>query len=78
MALWLNYRPDLTPPPAAMSLNSEPAVPEEREAQHLPPKSFADAAQEALEPQSHANGTNDAAEHDAQPEDVKVVLTISE
>ena len=71
MALWLNYRPDLTPPPAAMSLNPEPAVPEEREAQHLPPKSFADAAQEALEPQSHANGTNDAAEHDAQPEDVK-------
>jgi hypothetical protein len=73
MALWLNYRPDpdLTPPPAAMSLNSEPAVPEEREAQHLPPKSFADAAQEALEPQSHANGTHDAAEHDAQPEDVK-------
>jgi hypothetical protein len=71
MALWLNYRPDLTPPPAAMSLNPEPAVPEEREAQHLPPKSFADAAQEALEPQSHANGTHDAAEHDAQPEDVK-------
>jgi hypothetical protein len=70
MALWLNYRPDLTPPPAAMSLNPEPAVPEEREAQHLPPKSFADAAQEALEPQSHANGTHDAAEHDAQPEDV--------
>ena len=71
MALWLNYRPDLTSPPAAMSLNPEPAVPEEREAQHLPPKSFAAAAQEALEPQSHANGINDAAEHDAQPEDVK-------
>ncbi|KAF3006027.1 diacylglycerol O-acyltransferase 1 [Curvularia kusanoi] len=71
MALWLNYRPDTVPPSAAMSLNPEPAAPEEREAQHLPPKSFADAAQEALEPQSHANGTDDVGEHDAQPKDVK-------
>lgn len=62
MALWLNYRPDSAPPPAAMSLNAEPAVPEEREAQHLPPKSYADAAEEALEPPSHVNGTDGAAE----------------
>ncbi|KAJ8116988.1 hypothetical protein OPT61_g1705 [Boeremia exigua] len=63
MALWVNYRPDNVRSSADMSLNSEPAAPEEREAQHLPPKSFADAAQEALEPQSHANGVNGAAEN---------------
>ncbi|KAF2474966.1 diacylglycerol O-acyltransferas-like protein 2B [Lindgomyces ingoldianus] len=46
-----------------MSLNAEPSVPEEREAQHLPPKSYAAAAEEALavalapEPESHVNGT---------------------
>lgn len=61
MALWVNYRPDNSSPPTTMSLNPEPAAPEEREAHNLPPKSFADAAQEALEPQSHANGTVDAA-----------------
>lgn len=71
MALWLNYRPNNVPPTAAMSLNPEPAAPEEREAQHLPPKSFADAAQEALEPQSHANGTDGAAEHNAPSDGVK-------
>lgn len=71
MALWVNYRPDNSSPPAAMSLNPEPAAPEEREAHHLPPKSFADAAQEALEPPSHANGTGGAAESTAQHDDVK-------
>ena len=70
MALWVNYRPDTVPPPAAMSLNPEPAAPEEREAKHLPPKSFANAAQEALEPQSHANGTDGAAESTAQHDHV--------
>ncbi|KAJ4408158.1 diacylglycerol O-acyltransferase 1 [Didymella pomorum] len=56
-----------------MSLNPEPAAPEEREAHRLPPKSFADAAHEALEPQSHANGTDGAAENhkDAQHDDRK-------
>jgi hypothetical protein len=43
-----------------MSLNSEPAAPEERAELHLPPKSYADAAEEALEPASHANGTDGA------------------
>lgn len=43
-----------------MSLNPEPAAPEERAEHHLPPKSFADAAKEALEPESHEN-QNDAA-----------------
>lgn len=71
MALWVNYRPDNSSPPAAMSLNPEPAAPEEREAHNLPPKSFADAAQEALEPPSHANGTGGAAESTAQHDDVK-------
>lgn len=33
-----------------MSLNPEPADPEERQAHHLAPKSFADAAHEAVEP----------------------------
>ncbi|KAG9515713.1 diacylglycerol O-acyltransferase 2A, partial [Aureobasidium melanogenum] len=32
-----------------MSLNAEPADPQERQEHHLPPKSFADAAHEALE-----------------------------
>ncbi|KAJ4312211.1 diacylglycerol O-acyltransferase 1 [Neodidymelliopsis sp. IMI 364377] len=67
MALWLNYRPDPAPPPTTMSLNAEPAAPEEREAQHLPLKSYAAAAEEALEPQSHVNGTDGAAESNARP-----------
>lgn len=46
-----------------MSLNPEPAGPEERAAQHLPPKSYADAAEEALEPASHANQTDGTREH---------------
>jgi len=43
-----------------MSLNPEPAAPEERAELDLPPKSYADAAEEALErePASHANGTD--------------------
>ncbi len=71
MALWVNYRPDNARSLADMSLNPEPAAPEEREAQHLPPKSFADAAQEALEPQSHANGVDGVDEHTATQNDVK-------
>lgn len=43
-----------------MSLNPEPSAPEERAERDLPPKSYADAAEEALHPgpQSHANGKN--------------------
>ncbi|KAF2142247.1 uncharacterized protein K452DRAFT_250173 [Aplosporella prunicola CBS 121167] len=37
-----------------MSLNTEPSQPEEREANDLPPKSYADAA----EPDGHTNGTD--------------------
>lgn len=70
MALWVDYRPDTVRSPAAMSLNPEPAAPEQREAQDLPPKSFADAAHEALEPQSHANGADGAA-NTTQHDDVK-------
>lgn len=68
MALWVNYRPEHLPPPPTAMLNPEPAAPEEREAQHLPPKSYADAAEEALEPQSHAshNDTDSVAEGTAQ------------
>jgi 2-acylglycerol O-acyltransferase 2/2-acylglycerol O-acyltransferase 1 len=49
-----------------MSLNPEPSAPEERAEHHLPPKSYADAAEEALEPQqpqSHANGTDGTIQH---------------
>jgi 2-acylglycerol O-acyltransferase 2/2-acylglycerol O-acyltransferase 1 len=46
-----------------MSLNPEPAAPEERAEHHLPPKSYAAAAEEALEPESHANGTDGTIEH---------------
>lgn len=70
MALWVDYRPDTARTPAAMSLNPEPAAPEEREANDLPPKSFADAAHEALEPQSHVNGA-DGAENTTQHGHVK-------
>lgn len=39
-----------------MSLNAEPSLPDERAAHDLPPKSYAEAAEEALEPsQSHAD-----------------------
>ena len=43
-----------------MSLNPEPSAPEERDAQQLPPKSYADAAEEALEPESHASDQVDS------------------
>jgi len=44
-----------------MSLNTEPSQPEERAAHDLPPKSYADAAEEALQ-QSHANPTDGTSE----------------
>ncbi|KEQ95635.1 hypothetical protein AUEXF2481DRAFT_679142 [Aureobasidium subglaciale EXF-2481] len=41
-----------------MSLNAEPADAQERQEQHLPPKSFADAAHEALEePEQNGQGS---------------------
>ncbi|KAF2031720.1 diacylglycerol O-acyltransferas-like protein 2B [Setomelanomma holmii] len=40
-----------------MSLNPEPAAPEVRAELDLPPKSSADAAEEALQPESRVNGT---------------------
>lgn len=49
-----------------MSLNPEPAAPEERAELDLPPKSYADAAEEALEPSSHANGTDGTMEQTMQ------------
>jgi hypothetical protein len=39
-----------------MSLNPEPAAPEERAELNLAPKSYADAAEQALEPQSSPQG----------------------
>jgi 2-acylglycerol O-acyltransferase 2 len=36
-----------------MSLNAEPADPQERQEHHLPPKSFADAAHEAIDHNGH-------------------------
>lgn len=42
-----------------MSLNAEPSQPEERAAHDLPPKSYAEAAEEAREaPHSHADQTD--------------------
>jgi len=50
-----------------MSLNPEPAVPEERAELDLPPKSYADAAEEALDAQqSHADGTDGTIEDTTQ------------
>ncbi|KAF1846000.1 diacylglycerol O-acyltransferase 2A [Cucurbitaria berberidis CBS 394.84] len=46
-----------------MSLNPEPSAPEERAGQDLPPKTYANAAEEALEPESHANHTDGTLEH---------------
>lgn len=45
-----------------MSLNPEPAAPEERAQLDLAPKSYADAAEEALEPPSYANGIDGTVE----------------
>ncbi|PSN65323.1 diacylglycerol O-acyltransferas-like protein 2B [Corynespora cassiicola Philippines] len=42
-----------------MPLNPEPSAPEDREAQHLAPKSYADAAEEALHQQSRVDGTTE-------------------
>ena len=48
-----------------MSLNPEPSQPEERGAQHLAPKSYAEAA-EGASPRSHTNGLDGVKEIDAQ------------
>jgi hypothetical protein len=45
-----------------MSLNPEPSAPEDRAEQDLAPKSYAAAAEEALEPESHANDTDGTVE----------------
>tara|TARA_R110002003_G_scaffold129_4_gene12091 strand:+ start:4535 stop:6046 length:1512 start_codon:yes stop_codon:yes gene_type:complete len=45
-----------------MSLNPEPAAPEERAELDLPPKSYATAAEEALSPASHASSTDGTVE----------------
>ena len=49
-----------------MSLNPEPSQPEEREAQHLAPKSYAGAAEEGASPHSHTNGLDGVEELNAQ------------
>lgn len=49
-----------------MSLNAEPSQPNERAAHDLPPKSYATAAHEAIEPESHAKQTNGTAERVAK------------
>jgi 2-acylglycerol O-acyltransferase 2 len=41
--------------PSTVDLNPEPSVPEERAEKHLPPKSYADAAEEALHQRPIAN-----------------------
>jgi len=47
-----------------MSLNPEPAAPEERQAQHLAPKTYADAAEEALQTdEAHAHAGTANAKH---------------
>jgi len=53
-----------------MSLNPEPSMPEERAEQDLPPKSYADAAEEALQPDlgppSHVNDSDGTTEDSAR------------
>lgn len=49
-----------------MSLNSEPAAPQEREAHNLPPKSYADAAEEGLFNDAPAQGNGAAKENKAK------------
>lgn len=44
----------------------EPSQPEEREAHDLAPKSYAEAAEEALEPESHEDATNGTNEDQAR------------
>ncbi|KAF1945379.1 diacylglycerol O-acyltransferase 2A [Clathrospora elynae] len=46
-----------------MSLNPEPSAPEERAEHNLAPKSYVDAAEEALAPELHANATDGTIEH---------------
>jgi 2-acylglycerol O-acyltransferase 2 len=43
-----------------MSLNAEPADPQERQEHHLPPKSFADAAHEAIDHNGHDSINEDS------------------
>ncbi|KAF2750007.1 DAGAT-domain-containing protein [Sporormia fimetaria CBS 119925] len=49
-----------------MALNAEPAAPEEREAHHLPPKSYAEAADEAISPDSDRESTKTLTEMDTK------------
>lgn len=49
-----------------MSLNLEPSQLEEREAQHLAPKSYTEAAEEEASLHSHTNGLNGVKEINAQ------------
>ncbi len=49
-----------------MSLNPEPSAPEVRAEHHLPVKSYAEAADEALRSESHAYGFDDVLEHDKE------------
>ncbi|KAF2876444.1 diacylglycerol O-acyltransferase 2A [Massariosphaeria phaeospora] len=46
-----------------MSLNAEPARPEERQAHQLPPKSYAAAAEEAIAPEPHVTDTDGTTDH---------------
>jgi 2-acylglycerol O-acyltransferase 2 len=48
-------------------LNPEPALPEEREAQNLPPKSYADAVEEDSPKVNGVDGTNDGNEKNSLP-----------
>lgn len=59
--LHVEYPVDITPMTSTSSepsgLNPEPADPQERAEQHLAPKSYADAAQEAVDVSSNQNGS---------------------
>ena len=52
----------------ASPLNLEPSIPEEREEHHLPPKSYADAAEEGLE-NGHSSGNSAPEMYAGQGED---------
>lgn len=56
----------LSSPSPEMSLNPEPSVPDEREEQDLPPKSYADAAEEAITPVSHVSNGSSKKSHKAK------------
>ncbi|KAF2178615.1 diacylglycerol O-acyltransferase 2A [Zopfia rhizophila CBS 207.26] len=49
-----------------MSLNAEPSVPAEREAHHLPPKSYAEAAEEALTPRIRVPSTEEQEQYEGE------------